>query len=106
MFEQGVNLANIVMGLEEDAEVVKSLKLLKDLNLEEGESRVDTFVENCRVVEEECAKGMAEKVLAEKHDGYKVLVQALKTMPVRTWLVHQAFLDVFLAFEDSEFAEN
>ena len=75
------------MGLEEDAEVVKSLKLLKDLNLEEGENKVDTFVENCRVVEEECAKGMAEKVLAEKHDGYKVLVQALKTMPVRTWLV-------------------
>jgi len=81
LLTQGVNLANIVMGLEEDAEVVKSLKLLKDLNLEEGESKADTFVENCRVVEEECAKGMAEKVLAEKHDGYKVLVQALKTMP-------------------------
>ena len=96
------------MGLEEDAEVVKSLKLLKDLNLEEGESRVDTFVENCRVVEEECAKGMAEKVLAEKHDGYKVLVQALKTMPVRTWLVHPTisnhlilcFMSVFLTISE------
>ena len=104
-----MNLANIVMGLEEDAEVVKSLKLLKDLNLEEGESKVDTFVENCRVVEEECAKGMAEKVLAEKHDGYKVLVQALKTMPVRTWLVHPTiisdhlilcFMSVFLKISE------
>ena len=69
------------MGLEEDSEIVKALEGLKDLNLDSGE---ETLIKNCHTLEVECAKGMAEKVVCTKHDGYKVLVQTLNALPVST----------------------
>ena len=76
-----MNLANIIMGLEEDSEIVKALEGLKDLNLDSGE---ETLIKSCHTLEVECAKGMAEKVVCTKHDGYKVLVQTLNALPVST----------------------
>ena len=70
------------MGLEEDSEIVKALEGLKDLNLESGAE--GTLIKNCQTLEVECAKGMAEKVVCTKHDGYKVLVQTLNAIPVST----------------------
>ena len=61
-----MNLANIIMGLEEDSEIVKALEGLKDLNLESGAE--GTLIKNCQTLEVECAKGMAEKVVCTKHD--------------------------------------
>ena len=81
---KGVNLANIIMGLEEDSEIVKALGSLKDLTLEGSEA---LLIKTCHTLESECAKGMAEKVVCTKHDGYKVLVQTLKTIPVSCHLV-------------------
>ena len=74
-----MNLANIIMGLEEDSDIVKALGSLKDLSIDGSE---DVLIQNCQTLEAECAKGMAEKVVCTKHDGYKVLVQTLKSIPV------------------------
>jgi len=80
LLTQGVNLSNIIMGLEEDSDIVKALNALRDLKLESS-SEEESLVSNCQTLERECAKGLAEKVVATKHDGYKVLVEALKAIP-------------------------
>ena len=39
----------------------------------------EKIVEHCSTVKSECSKGLAEKMMATKHDGYNVLVKvALK----------------------------
>ena len=51
---------------------------LKSLALDE-ELPEEKVVENCITVKSECSKGLAEKMLATKHDGYNILVKiALK----------------------------
>jgi len=71
---QGVNLANIVTSTSEgknDHAVVVSLDALKsvqDLPIEKAESL-------CDVVKDECSKGLAEKMLATKNQGYEILTK-------------------------------
>ena len=39
----------------------------------------EKIVEHCSTVKSECSKGLAEKMMATKHDGYNILVKvALK----------------------------
>ena len=39
----------------------------------------EKIVEHCSTVKSECSKGLAEKIMATKHDGYNILVKvALK----------------------------
>ena len=39
----------------------------------------EKIVEYCSTVKSECSKGLAEKIMATKHDGYNILVKiALK----------------------------
>ena len=39
----------------------------------------EKIVEHCLTVKSECSKGLAEKIMATKHDGYNILVKvALK----------------------------
>ena len=35
----------------------------------------EKIVEHCSTVKSECSKGLAEKMMATKHDGYNILVK-------------------------------
>ena len=73
---QGVDLSNVVLGLEEDLEIVKALKSLNTLSISDSNKQV--IHENCNTLAIECKKGMAEKVLCTNHKGYEILVELAK----------------------------
>ena len=75
---QGVNLANIVTSSDGDSDQHIVETALKCLGLDEKLPE-EKVVEYCSTVKSECSKGLAEKMLATKHDGYNILVKiALK----------------------------
>ena len=37
----------------------------------------EKIVEHCSTVKSECSKGLAEKMMATKHDGYNILVKVV-----------------------------
>ena len=65
------------MCLEEDLEIVKALRSLERLKASDADS--STITEQCSILETECKKGMAEKVLCTNHKGYEILVELAKT---------------------------
>ena len=73
---QGVDLTNVVMGMEEDSVILKSLKSLENLTISDDNST--NFVYHCNLIDEECKKGLAEKVLCTNHKGYEILVECAK----------------------------
>ena len=73
---QGVNLSNVVLGIEEDLEIVKALKSLESLSI--SDPNLQMIKENCDTLAAECKKGMAEKVLCTNHKGYEILVELAK----------------------------
>ena len=73
---QGVDLSNVVMGIEEDLEIVKALKSLESMDI--SDSNLQVIKQNCDTLATECMKGMAEKVLCTNHKGYEILVELAK----------------------------
>ena len=71
-------MANIVTSSDGDSEQHIVEMALKSLALDEKLSE-EKIIEHCSTVRSECSKGLAEKMLATKHDGYNILVKvALK----------------------------
>ena len=70
-------MSNLIMGLEEDSDIVQALDTLKRLKIGTSENEPDV-VQKCDVLGVECRKGLAEKLLCTKHQGYSVLVDMAK----------------------------
>ena len=71
-------MANIVTSSDGDSEQHIVETALKCLGLDEKLPE-EKVIEHCITVKSECSKGLAEKMLATKHDGYNILVKiALK----------------------------
>jgi len=77
LLAQGVNMSNLVMGLEEDSEVVKAVAALKRLSVGTAANEAEV-VKHCDVLAGECGKGMAEKLVCTKNDGYDTLLAMAK----------------------------
>ena len=69
-------MSNVVLGIEEDLEIVKALKSLESLSI--SDPNLQMIKENCDTLAAECKKGMAEKVLCTNHKGYEILVELAK----------------------------
>ena len=65
-------MANIVFIVEEDHAVLTALKALKVSDPVPSNEEVQG---HCATVKTECSKGLAEKVLATKNEGYETLIK-------------------------------
>eukprot|EP00094_Tigriopus_californicus_P011390 TCALIF_10995-PA protein Name:"Similar to Armc6 Armadillo repeat-containing protein 6 (Mus musculus)" AED:0.06 eAED:0.06 QI:0/0.8/0.66/0.83/0.6/0.66/6/268/445 len=69
---QGVNLDNIVTDSAEiDHPMVQAIKFLAT----PGDASPEDLGQRCDIIAQECAKGLAERVMATKHKAYEILVQ-------------------------------
>jgi len=103
---QGVNLANIVTSSDGDGDQHIVIVALNCLALDEAMSE-EKIVEHCSTVKSECSKGLAEKIMATKHDGYNILVKvALKDDLEKASLAAVQALAAFLQANPDPFDEN
>ena len=59
---------------ENDHAVLSAIKLLEKADIKDEDS-ITEITNSCKTVKSECEKGLAEKVLATKHNGYDVLIK-------------------------------
>ena len=68
-------MSNIVTTFgENDHAVLSAIKLLENADIN-NEGSIKEIANNCMTVKLECEKGLAEKVLATKNNGYDVLIK-------------------------------
>ena len=68
-------MSNIVTTCgENDHAVLSAIKLLEKADIKDEDS-ITEITNSCKTVKSECEKGLAEKVLATKHNGYDVLIK-------------------------------